>query len=104
MFHFLPDRSTPHQTAWFQVDFSVYGAADVMALWSEPSQVAGFSIVSTALGVEGLVMLDYGLLTQWAAEDRNVCLYALVCLEADRLCIASKCVKAYDLLQEVLQN
>lgn len=103
-FHFLPDRSTPHQTAWFQVDFSVFGAADVIALWSEPSQVVGFSVVSPALGVEGLVMLDYGLLTQWAAEDRNVCLYALICLDADRLCIARRNIKAYNLLQEVLQN
>ena len=103
-FSFLPDESTPNQTAWFQVNFNVFGAADVVSLWSDPSQVVDFTITSPDIEVEGQLMFDYGLLSQMATADRVVCLYALICMDADHLCLVRRCIKASDLLQEVLQN
>lgn len=103
-FSYLPDESTPCQTAWFQVDFNVFGAVDVVALWSDPSQVIDFTLTSPDIGVRGWLMLDYGLLTQLAAAHKKVCLYALICMDADNLCLTQHCIKASDLLQEMIQN
>lgn len=103
-FSYLPDESTPFQTTWFQVDFNVFGAADVVALWSNPSQVVDFTLTTPDIGVEGRLMLNYGLLTQLAAEHGKVCLYALICMDADHLCLAQHCIRASDLLQEMTQN
>ena len=103
-FSYLPDESTPFQTTWFQVDFNVFGAADVVALWSNPSQVVDFTLTTPDIGVEGRLMLNYGLLTQLAAEHGKVCLYALICMDADHLCLARHCIRASDLLQEITQD
>ncbi|MCQ2276791.1 MAG: hypothetical protein MJZ87_07615 [Bacteroidales bacterium] len=39
--------------------------------------------------VDGLLMLDYGLLSQMAQNGESICLYVVACVDGDKLCFDS---------------
>ena len=98
---FNQEISTPHQTSYF--DFSVIlpsSVSDVVAVWSDPSQVISYSYYPPS-SVSGLLMLNYAQLTQLAAHDDKICINVIMCIDGSYLCYSKFCIKAKTFLELV---
>ena len=98
---FNQEISTPHQTSYF--DFSVIlpsSVSDVVAVWSDPSQVISYSYYPPS-SVSGLLMLNYAQLTQLAAHDDKICINVIMCIDGSYLCYSKFCIKAKIFLELV---
>ncbi|MBQ4442432.1 MAG: PKD domain-containing protein [Bacteroidales bacterium] len=96
--NFLSQLSSPHQTSYFNIDLDLpSGTTSLVALWSTPPQLITYSY-SPPTYVNGLLMLNYGQLTQMVQNGEYVCFNAIVCIENDHLCYVRVCVKAPELL------
>lgn len=91
-FDFNPELSTAHQSSYFQFYAHIENAIEILSMWSRPSQVIDF--VYNGSDVEGLLMLDYGLLTQMMANGQEFCLYMVSCVDDAQLCYDSLCIPA----------
>lgn len=97
---FIDGLSTPHQTSYF--DFVLAfpsGINSIISLWSTPPQIITYNYLSLQ-HINGLLMLDYGQLTQMAMAGEEICFHAIICTkENNSLCYVKLCLKAKDLLQ-----
>lgn len=91
-FDFNPELSTAHQSSYFQFYAHIENAIEILSMWSRPSQVIDF--VYNGSDVDGLLMLDYGLLTQMMANGQEFCLYMVSCVDGEHLCYDSLCIPA----------
>lgn len=98
-YDFLPDISTPHQTSYFH--FLVYDpGTEIMYVWSNPPQIINYISYLPDL-IDGLIMLDYGRLTQMVEKGEDFCVHAIVCIDRCRLCHAQYCIPASYLLDQI---
>ena len=101
---FLDNLSTPHQTSYFNVLMNLpLSATSLIALWSNPPQILSYTYTPYT-GIDALLMLNYGQLTQLAADNENICIHAIVCIEDDYLCHAESCVPATTFLGLIPNN
>ncbi|HHT52122.1 MAG TPA: PKD domain-containing protein [Bacteroidales bacterium] len=90
---FKHDLSTPHEAVYYQFHFNVLNAIEVLSVWSNPSQVINYtSHHSNPVSVDGLLMLDYGLLSQMAMNGESICFYVIACIDGEKLCYDSICI------------
>ena len=96
---FLEEISSPHQTSYFHFNIALYGGAvSVISAWSTPSQVIHYSYDPYMNYLEGVLMLNYGQITQMALAGEKICLHAIVCIEDSYLCYLTICFKAEEIL------
>ena len=94
-FAFEYDLTIAHQGLYFPFQLTVLDAQDILSVWSRPSQVIDYTVNSVnPVDMEGLLMLDYGVLSQMARANQNICLYVVACTEWGELCYDSVCVSA----------
>lgn len=83
------------QTAF--IDFALTFPAtvtSVLALWSDMGQII------TPPGTTGTLMLDYGRLVQMVlGDEKQICIYALCCIEEADLCVAKICFTADEIYE-----
>ncbi len=70
----------------------------LLAFWCEPPMVVDYTFIPLSGYVQGLGMLDLGLLRQMAARDEKICFYAVTC-RGNTLCKLHYCLSAVDLLE-----
>ena len=96
---FLEEISSPHQTSYFHFNIALYGGAvSVISAWSTPPQVIHYSYDPYMNYLEGVLMLNYGQITQMALAGEKICLHAIVCIEDSYLCYLTICFKAEEIL------
>ena len=96
---FLEEISSPHQTSYFHFNIALYGGAvSVISAWSTPSQVIHYSYDPYMNYLEGVLMLNYGQITQMALAGEKICLHAIVCIEDSYLCYLTICFNAEEIL------
>lgn len=99
------EMGTAHQSSYFHFHFNVANAVSVLDVWSSPSQVISPAYFgSDPVFVDGLLMLDYGLLSQMAQNGESICLYVVACVDGDKLCFDSICVQASTLLEKIPED
>ena len=101
---FLSNVSYAHQISCFDVQLSLPSSTiDLVALWSDPPQLLSYTYTPYT-SVNALLMLDYGQLTQLAANNEKICIHAIVCFDDDYLCHAEICIPATTLLNLIPTN
>ena len=101
-FTFGYDWSIPHQGVFFPFHLIVQNAQDILSVWSRPSQVFDYTVSSVSpVELDGLLMLDYGVLSQMAMGGQDICLYYVACKEWGGLCYDSVCMPAKVFLAEI---
>lgn len=104
-FEFAQDLSISYNASYFYFGFNVLNAVDVFSVWSKPSQVINHTPNGNyPVNVSGLLMLDYGLLSQMAMNGQEICFYVIACIDGESLCYDSICVKASDLLEKIPED
>ena len=104
-FKFAQDLSISYNASYFYFGFNVLNAVDVFSVWSKPSQVINHTPNGNyPVNVSGLLMLDYGLLSQMAMNGQEICFYVIACIDGESLCYDSICVKASDLLEKIPED
>ncbi len=96
--YFLDELSTPHQTSYFNFDLLFPGGVNnILSMWSTPSQIINYTCYPPT-NVNGLLMLNYGQLSQMAMQEENqVCIHAIICTEDNKLCYVQICFTAEEL-------
>lgn len=93
--YFLQNLSTPHQTAYFHFNIALpTSTSSVVYLWSTPPQVINYSFMNPPADVDGILMLNYGQLTQLAAAGQTICIDVIICQNTGDLCHVQVCFKA----------
>ena len=93
--YFLQDLSSPHQTAYFHFNIALpTSTSSVVYLWSTPPQVINYNFMNPPADVDGILMLNYGQLTQLAAAGQTICIDAIICLNTGSICHVQVCFKA----------
>ena len=101
-FTFGYDWSIQHQGVFFPFHLTVQNAQDILSVWSRPSQVFDYTVSSVSpVELDGLLMLDYGVLSQMAMGGQDICLYYVACKEWGGLCYDSVCMPAKIFLAEI---
>lgn len=101
-FTFGYDWSIQHQGVFFPFHLTVQNAQDILSVWSRPSQVFDYTVSSVSpVELDGLLMLDYGVLSQMAMGGQDICLYYVACKEWGGLCYDSVCMPAKVFLAEI---
>ena len=91
--------SSPHQTSYFHFNIALQsGSTSVLSSWSTPSQITHYTYDPYMNCLEGILMLNYGQLTQMALAGEYICLHAIVCIEDSYLCYLKVCIKAEEIL------
>ena len=99
---FMPDLSTQYQASYFHFNVSLPAyVSGVVCVWSTPSQITYGNFYAPPATLEGFIMLDYGQLTQLAAEGGIICVDAILCLNTGELCHIQFCFDANDLLSAI---
>jgi len=99
---FLRDESTLHQASYF--DF--YGMfpevpVQVISMWCEPHILTSPPYTSN-YDARAILLFSYAALSQMAAEGKQVCIYAMVCIpEKKKLCLVEYCIDARELLEMI---
>lgn len=97
---FNEDLSTAHQTSYYNVSLTLPNSTTgVQSFWSEPSQILD-CFYNPCCNLSGLLLLNYGQLTQIADTGGKVCLHVILCLET-ALCHAKICIPAEKLLSMI---
>ncbi len=101
-YEFNLEVSTAHESSYYQFGFNAANAVDVLSVWSKPSQVINYTTNgSYPVNVNGLLMLDYGLLSQMAMNGQEICFYVIACVDGENLCYDSICVPADAFLEQL---
>lgn len=104
-FDFYYDISTSHESSYFQFHVTLPNVLEVLSVWSKPSQVIDFTgSGSYPVELDGLMMLDYGLLSQMYMNDQLICLYVIACLDGEQLCYDSICIPPYIFWEQIPEN
>lgn len=84
----------------FNFDLAIVGISPdaLLAFWCEPPMVVDYTFIPLSGYVQGLGMLDLGLLRQMAERDEKICFYAVTC-RGNTLCKLHYCLSAVDLLE-----
>ena len=99
---FYYEFSTSHECSYYQFHIPLPAAQSVLSVWSKPSQVIDFiGNGSYPVELDGLLMLDYGLLSQMFVNDQPICIYFIACIEGENLCYDSICIPPHILWEQI---
>lgn len=99
---FYYEFSTSHECSYYQFHIPLPAAQSVLSVWSKPSQVVDFTgNGSYPVELDGLLMLDYGLLSQMFVYDQPICIYFVACIDGEHLCYDSICIPPYILWEQI---
>ena len=94
---FVLDRtlSHPNQSAFFNFALSFpLLSCNVISVWSDQGQVIDGN--NSGSSYSGLLMLDYGLMTQMVVDSADFCFHFICCID-DNLCISDYCIPFWKL-------
>lgn len=87
--------SQPNQSAFFSFGLThPSSTANVISVWCDQGQI--IDGVSVGTSYTGLLMLDYGLLTQLVVDSADFCFH-IVCCDKDKICVSDICIPYRDL-------
>ncbi len=72
----------------------------VFRVWTEPYQVIDHIYNYSSSIIDGLVMFDYGVLSQMAENGEKVCFHVIMC-KGDIFCESEICIGAQELLDMI---
>ena len=99
---FFYEFSTSHESSYYQFHIPLPAAQSVLSVWSKPSQVIDFTgNGSYPVELDGLLMLDYGLLSQMFVNDQPICIYFIACIDGENLCYDSICIPPHILWEQI---
>ena len=82
--------SQPNQSAFFNFGLSLPSPlANVISVWCDQGQIIDGN--NGGSSYSGLLMLDYGLMTQMVVDSADFCFHILCC-DGDRICISDICI------------
>ncbi|MCQ2300439.1 MAG: T9SS type A sorting domain-containing protein [Bacteroidales bacterium] len=86
--------SRPNQSAFFGFSLALpSGTGNVISAWCDQGQIIDGNNLGSSFS--GLLMLDYGDLTQQAAVNADFCFH-LICCENERICVSDTCIPYRD--------
>lgn len=94
---FVLDRtlSHPNQSAFFNFVLTIPSlSGNVISVWSDQGQVIDGN--NSGSSYSGLLMLDYGLMTQMVVDSADFCFHFICCID-DNLCISDYCIPFWKL-------
>lgn len=99
-FGFIPELSTAHQTSYFEfhIDFP-QGTEQLLSFWTEPPHVIDYNYHGNTY-LDGLLMFNFGQISQLAANDDKICFNAIICIKGE-LCFVRFCIPAKELLDRI---
>lgn len=101
---FVPDLepSQPNQSAFFKFSLTFPSlSGNVISVWCDQGQI--FDGAYTGTTYSGLLMLDYGLLTQLVVDSADFCFH-IICCNSGKICAGTVCIPYRDLLEIILQQ
>jgi hypothetical protein len=82
--------SLPNQSAFFNFGLSLPSpSANVISVWCDQGQIIDGN--STGASYSGLLMMDYGLMTQLVVDSAVFCFH-IVCCNNGRICVSDICI------------
>ena len=97
---FAPDISTPHQTAYYNLNVVLpEWMQNLLGFWCEPFQLSDYFFDGSS-SYNVLLNLDFGRLTQMAADGEDVCIYIVTCTD-EKICVSKFCIPAEELLDGI---
>lgn len=97
---FAPDISTPHQTAYYNLNVVLpEWIQNLLGFWCEPFQLSDYFFDGSS-SYNVLLNLDFGRLTQMAADGEDVCIYIVTCTD-EKICVSKFCIPAEELLDGI---
>ena len=95
---FLDVVSSPHQTSYFDVNvFFPNDYYSILAMWSTPPQISQV-FPNPPFYANGLLMLNYGQLSQMALTGEPICIHAVICTKEQKLCYVKLCIRSNEFL------
>ncbi len=97
---FAPDISTPHQTAYYNLNVVLpEWMQNLLGFWCEPFQLSDYFFDGSST-YNVLLNIDFGRLTQMAADGEDVCIYIVTCTD-EKICVSKFCIPAEELLDGI---
>lgn len=82
--------SLPNQSAFFNFGLSLPSpSANVISVWCDQGQIIDGN--SAGASYSGLLMMDYGLMTQLVVDNAVFCFH-IVCCDNGRICVSDICI------------
>ena len=101
----LSNLSQWNQSVFFRLNLSLpSGSGTILAVWCDHGQLIDFTYGSSS--ATGLLMLDFGRLTQLVESQGEIC-FDVLCCKDNSLCMGQVCMRAdlfYQMCQEMLHN
>lgn len=94
---FVLDRtlSHPNQSAFFNFVLTFPSlTGNLISVWSDLGQIIDGNNAGSSYS--GLLMMDYGLMTQMVVDSADFCFH-IICCDNDRLCISDYCIPYWKL-------
>ena len=93
-----------NNASYFNFDVTLpSGVTDVVAVWSDPSQVVNYSY-SPPSTIHGLFMHGYAQLCQMVADEEEICINVIMCINGSYLCYDKFCLPAKKFLEKIPEN
>ena len=101
---FNEELSTHFHATYFDFELDLPGGvSSIVALWSEPPQVFHYAFNPPSYA-NGLLMFSYGKLTQMVANDEEICLNIIMCIDDSYLCYDRICMPAVEFLEMIPED
>jgi len=91
--------STP-QTAYFNFEIMLPALTDVLGLWVKPPSTILNYNYQPHHTINGIFAFDREYLEQMAANYKDVCIYAVVCIDSSYLCLVEICRHAQEIFDQ----
>lgn len=90
-----PTLSQPNQSVFFNIDLTFPTlSGTIISVWCDHGQIIDGNYAAPTYS--GLLMLDYGLMTQLVVENAYFCFH-VVCCDNDTICTSNICISYRDL-------